>query len=74
MIVNSPISGKAGKIPFRLTVGKKVPDEVLKYWKSSKQIEQLIKSGAISEDENLTMSQKGLSEKSEKEIPMSKKV
>jgi hypothetical protein len=50
MIVNKPIGSiKVGNSICRLTIGKEVPAVVLEYWKSTGQIEDLKKSGAISE-------------------------
>jgi len=50
MIVKNPIGPvKIENMAYRLTVGKPVPAEVLEFWKKDKQLEQLIKSGAISE-------------------------
>jgi hypothetical protein len=50
MIVNKPIGAvKIGNKISRLTIGKEVPAVVLEYWKSTGQIEELKKFGAISE-------------------------
>lgn len=50
MIVNKPIGAvKIGNQISRLTIGKPVPAVVLEYWKSTGQIEELKKSGVISE-------------------------
>ncbi len=50
MIVNKPIgSVKIGNLVSRLTVGKKVPQNVLDYWKKTNQLEDLKKAGVISD-------------------------
>jgi hypothetical protein len=53
MIVNSPVSVKLspGQKTQRLTVGNKVPKDVLEFWKKNGSLESLKKSGVIS-DEN----------------------
>lgn len=50
MIVQKPIGAvKVANMTHRLTIGKSVPDAVLKFWESTGQIESLKKSGAISD-------------------------
>ncbi len=50
MIVKNPIgSVKIGNLVSRLTVGKKVPQNVLDYWKKTNQLEDLKKAGIISD-------------------------
>ncbi len=50
MIVKKPIGTvKIGNLVSRLTVGKKVPQNVLDYWKKTNQIEDLKKAGVISD-------------------------
>lgn len=51
MIVNKPISAvKVGNTRSRLTVGKKVPQEVIDFWKKNKQFEELKNGGFISDE------------------------
>lgn len=50
MIVKNPIGAiKIGNLSHRLTVGKAVPVIVLEFWKKTKQLEALMKAGAIGE-------------------------
>lgn len=50
MIVLKPIGAvKVGNSVSRLTVGKKVPADVLGFWEKSGQLEGLKKGGAIGE-------------------------
>jgi hypothetical protein len=50
MIVLTPIGAvKIGKQSHPLTVGKKVPEVVLEFWKKTKQIDALVKAKSIGE-------------------------
>ncbi|MCK5613747.1 hypothetical protein KAR91_68415 [Candidatus Pacearchaeota archaeon] len=52
MIVKKPIGAvKINNLVNRLTVGKLVPANVLKYWKETNQYEALKKAGIIGEPE-----------------------
>ena len=74
MIVKKPIGAvKIGNTISRLTVGNPVPENVLNFWKDSGQINDLIKVGAIS-DENIKAEKKdkGKSKKQSDEIESQK--
>jgi len=59
MIVKKSIGAvKIGNLSHRLTVGKKVPQNVLDYWKKTKQLEELKKIGAIEDEKEILKEQK----------------
>ena len=47
MKILKPLNVKIGKKSYRLKVGMKIPEEVLNFWKESKQIDALKKSEII---------------------------
>ena len=59
MIVKKSIGAvKINNISNKLTVGKPVPENVLRYWKETKQLKTLLENGTI-EDENKKEKVKG---------------
>jgi hypothetical protein len=51
MIVKKPIGAiKVAGTVARLTIGQAVPKNVLDFWKKTKQLDALLKAGAIAED------------------------
>lgn len=51
MIVNKSIANiKIGRQSHKLTVGQKVPKNILDYWKKTKQLKELLEKEIIKDD------------------------
>jgi hypothetical protein len=54
MIVNKPIGAiKINGLANRLTVGQPVPENVLKYWKETKQLKRLLELEIVKEEKKV---------------------
>lgn len=45
-----PLRAKIGKLTYRIRAGKVIPENVVNFWKETKEFDLLKKSGIISDD------------------------